>query len=149
MPAMNANCPADVLKPTSHAPALHGWAHRYGGDAKQSDGKYIRHWRQPGVAFHALRVLSARMIYMPAATRLRQDVDGRRSRHHFRRGYGKLAGKRSPIYKTGSTVFTPKSKIIFGANVRFRRPTLNSRIAFSKARPRRPLMDDWLITYAE
>ena len=44
-------------------------------------------------------VLSARMIYMPAATRLRQDVDRRRSRHHFlAEGMAMLAGKKSPMY---------------------------------------------------
>jgi chemotaxis protein MotA len=44
-------------------------------------------------------VLSARMIYMPAATRLRQDVDRRRSRHNFlAEGMAMLAGKKSPMY---------------------------------------------------
>lgn len=44
-------------------------------------------------------VLSARMVYMPAATRLRQAVDRCRSRHHFlAEGMAMLAAKKSPMY---------------------------------------------------
>jgi chemotaxis protein MotA len=44
-------------------------------------------------------VLSARMIYMPAAARLRQEVESQRFRHQFlAEGMSMLAGKRSPTY---------------------------------------------------
>ena len=43
-------------------------------------------------------VVSARMIYMPAAARLRQEVAGRRFRHHLiSEGMAMLAGQRSPM----------------------------------------------------
>jgi chemotaxis protein MotA len=44
-------------------------------------------------------VLSARMIYMPAAARLRQEVESQRFRHQFlAEGMSMLAGKKSPTY---------------------------------------------------
>jgi chemotaxis protein MotA len=44
-------------------------------------------------------VLSARMIYMPAATRLRQEVERQRFRHQFlAEGMSMLAGKKAPTY---------------------------------------------------
>ena len=44
-------------------------------------------------------VLSARMIYMPAAARLRQEVESQRFRHQFlAEGMSMLAGKRAPTY---------------------------------------------------
>jgi chemotaxis protein MotA len=44
-------------------------------------------------------VLSARMIYMPAAARLRQEVESRRFRHQFlAEGMSMLAGKKAPTY---------------------------------------------------
>jgi chemotaxis protein MotA len=44
-------------------------------------------------------VLSARMLYMPAASRLRQDVENQRARHHFlAEGLAMLAGKKTPMY---------------------------------------------------
>ena len=44
-------------------------------------------------------VLSARMIYMPAAARLRQEVENQRVRHHFlAEGMSMLAGKKAPMY---------------------------------------------------
>lgn len=44
-------------------------------------------------------VLSARLIYMPAATRLQQDVDSRRFRHQLiAEGMVMLASNRSPMY---------------------------------------------------
>ena len=66
-------------------------------------------------------VLSARMIYMPAATRLRQDVDGRRSRHHFlAEGMAMLAGKKSPMYIQDrlNGFLRPEVQDYFGANIR-------------------------------
>jgi chemotaxis protein MotA len=43
-------------------------------------------------------VLSARMVYMPAAARLRQEIEGQRLRHHFlAEGLAMLAAKRSPM----------------------------------------------------
>jgi len=44
-------------------------------------------------------VLSARMIYMPAAARLRQEVESQRFRHEFlAEGMSMLAGKKAPTY---------------------------------------------------
>jgi len=43
-------------------------------------------------------VVSARMIYMPAAARLRHEVQGRRFRHHLvSEGMAMLVGQRSPM----------------------------------------------------
>jgi chemotaxis protein MotA len=43
-------------------------------------------------------VLSARMVYMPAAARLRQEIEARRLRHHFlSEGIALLAAKKSPL----------------------------------------------------
>jgi chemotaxis protein MotA len=43
-------------------------------------------------------VLSARMVYMPAAARLRQEIESRRFRHHFiSEGIAMLAGKKSSM----------------------------------------------------
>ena len=66
-------------------------------------------------------VLSARMIYMPAATRLRQDVDMRRSRHHFlAEGMAMLAGKKAPMYIQDrlNGFLRPEAQDYFGAHAR-------------------------------
>jgi chemotaxis protein MotA len=43
-------------------------------------------------------VLSARMVYMPAATRLRQEIESRRFRHHFiGEGMAMLAARKPPM----------------------------------------------------
>jgi chemotaxis protein MotA len=66
-------------------------------------------------------VLSARMIYTPAATRLRQDVDRQRSRHHLlAEGMAMLAGKKSPMYIQDrlNGFLRPEVQDYFGANFR-------------------------------
>jgi chemotaxis protein MotA len=76
-------------------------------------------------------VLSARMIYMPAATRLRQDVDRRRSRHHFlAEGMAMLAGKKSPMYIQDrlNGFLRPEVQDYFGADNRSAQPPIRLKV---------------------
>jgi chemotaxis protein MotA len=76
-------------------------------------------------------VLSARMIYMPAATRLRQDVDGRRSRHHFlAEGMAMLAGKKPPMYIQDrlNGFLRPEVQDYFGVHARSAPPPVRLRV---------------------
>ncbi len=76
-------------------------------------------------------VLSARMIYMPAATRLRQDVDRRRSRHHFlAEGMAMLAGKKPPMYIQDrlNGFLRPEVQDYFGADARPVPPPVRLRV---------------------
>src|SRR5215469_16620198 len=80
--------PVDILEAmTSHAPAFGMVGTLIGMVAMLSNltENISGIGASLGVAFLSTLygVLSARMIYMPAATRLRQDVDKRRSRHQF------------------------------------------------------------------
>ena len=64
-------------------------------------------------------VLSARMVYMPAATRLRQEVERQRARHLFlAEGMAMLAGKKSPMYIQDwlNGYLRPEIQDYFGAN---------------------------------
>ena len=96
--------PADVLEAmTSHAPAfgmvgtLIGMVAMLGNltDNASAIGPSL------AVAFLSTLygVLSARMVYMPAAARLREEVESQRFRHHFlAEGLAMLAGKKSSMY---------------------------------------------------
>ena len=96
--------PVDILEAmTSHAPAFGMVGTLIGMVAMLSNltENISGIGASLGVAFLSTLygVLSARMIYMPAATRLRQEVERRRSRHHFlAEGMAMLAGKKSPMY---------------------------------------------------
>ena len=76
-------------------------------------------------------VLSARMIYMPAATRLRQDVDRRRSRHHFlAEGMAMLGGKKSPMFIQDrlNGFLRPEVQDYLGAQARSAPPPIRLRV---------------------
>jgi len=71
------------------------------------------------------------MIYMPAATRLRQDVDGRRSRHHFlAEGMAMLAGKKPPMYIQDrlNGFLRPEVQDYFGVHARSAPPPVRLRV---------------------
>ena len=96
--------PADVLDAmTSHAPAFGMVGTLIGMVAMLSDltDNISRVGPSLAVAFLCTLygVLSARMIYMPAASRFRQDVERQRLRHQFlAEGMAMLASKKPPMY---------------------------------------------------
>ena len=95
---------ADVLQAmTSHAPAFGMVGTLIGMVAMLSNLTDNISSIGPSLAVAFLStlygVLSARMIYMPAAARLRQEVESQRFRHHFlAEGMAMLAGKKAPMY---------------------------------------------------
>jgi chemotaxis protein MotA len=118
--------PADILEAmTSHAPAFGMVGTLIGMVAMLSHLTQNMSGIGPSLAVAFLStlygVLSARMIYMPAATRLQQEVDRRRSRHYFlAEGMAMLAGKKSPMYIQDrlNGFLRPEVQDYFGANAR-------------------------------
>jgi chemotaxis protein MotA len=128
--------PADILEAmTSHAPAFGMVGTLIGMVAMLSNltGNISGIGASLAVAFLSTLygVLSARMIYMPAATRLRQEVDRRRSRHHFlAEGMAMLAGKKSPIYIQDrlNGFLRPEIQDYVGASIRSVAPPMRLKV---------------------
>jgi chemotaxis protein MotA len=128
--------PADILEAmTSHAPAFGMVGTLIGMVAMLSNltGNISGIGASLAVAFLSTLygVLSARMIYMPAATRLRQEVEGRRSRHHFlAEGMAMLAGKKSPMYIQDrlNGFLRPEIQDYVGANIRSAAPPMRLKV---------------------
>jgi chemotaxis protein MotA len=116
--------PAEILEAmTSHAPAFGMVGTLIGMVAMLSDLSANMSAIGPslGVAFLSTLygVLSARMVYMPAATRLRLEVERQRSRHLFlAEGMAMLAGKKSPTYIQDwlNGFLRPEVQDYFGSN---------------------------------
>lgn len=95
--------PIDILQAmTSHAPAFGMVGTLVGMVALLSNLTGDLSGVAPSLAVAFLStlygVVSARMVYMPAAARLRQDVANRRFRHHLiSEGMAMLASKKSPM----------------------------------------------------
>jgi chemotaxis protein MotA len=98
-----ASTPVDILQAmTSHAPAFGMVGTLVGMVALLSNLTDDVSGIAPSLAVAFLStlygVLSARMVYMPAAARLRQEVAGQRFRHHLiSEGMAMLASTKSPM----------------------------------------------------
>jgi chemotaxis protein MotA len=95
--------PVDILQAmTSHAPAFGMVGTLIGMVAMLSNLTDNISGIGPSLAVAFLStlygVLSARMVYIPAAARLRQEVESQRFRHHLlAEGMAMLAGKKTPM----------------------------------------------------
>lgn len=129
--------PANILEAmTSHAPAFGMVGTLIGMVAmlSQLTGPMAGIGSSLAVAFLSTLygVLSARMIYMPAATRLRQEVDRQRARHYFlAEGMAMLAGRKSPMYIQDrlNSFLRPEAQDYVGAHVRSAAQPVRLRVA--------------------
>jgi chemotaxis protein MotA len=128
--------PAEILEAmTSHAPAFGMVGTLIGMVAMLSDLSANMSAIGPSLAVAFLStlygVLSARMVYMPAATRLRLEVERQRSRHLFlAEGMAMLAGKKSPTYIQDwlNGFLRPEVQDYFGSNTKSVAPAARLRV---------------------
>lgn len=128
--------PVEILEAmTSHAPAFGMVGTLIGMVAMLSDLNANMSAIGPSLAVAFLStlygVLSARMVYMPAATRLRLEVERKRSRHLFlAEGLAMLAGKKSPTYIQDwlNGFLRPEAQDYFGSNANSVVPRVRLRV---------------------